>query len=187
MADISRAFGKAIEEGELVVPTPFQLKSDKEHSRKIGEVWSLFKERINEYPAPGDYVNVEKWYAQLVGLGKPADEWIKEAIVIAGSKTKESKRSLGYVVGIIKGWLRYGYKSDLHHEQISVMDIFGELYPSRTVTDDVRNKLLHLLDTHGIARTVAELFKHQSISDDPGILLLSAVVAKQSELFPNGT
>lgn len=139
-------------------PPGVALPREGTYPQDLAGILALFKDRINGNPSENENNRLKEWFEKLTANGQPAFYWMQEAIVKTSSKVKVDQRHLPYVIGILKSWAQYGYGTDLNVEQRRLFDRFEQQFGC-TLSTEARQRLIALVDAHGIVATVSTIFQ----------------------------
>ena len=150
------------------------------YSEDLDGVLLLYKERLSPEPSENDLERLQYWYESLQAQGRPAFKWMQEAICRTSTKVRAEQRTLAYMLGILKSWGEFGYKSDLGTETRKLHRVFERRFDC-SLSDPARQKLVGLIDQHGLVDTLEALFSADDLESDPSmrfVLLLEKSLNK---------
>ncbi len=150
------------------------------YSEDLDGVVLLYKERLSSEPSENDLERLRYWYESLSVQGRPAFQWMQEAICRTSTKVRAEQRTLAYTLGILKSWSEFGYKSDLGNEVRKLHRVFERRFDC-SLSDPARQKLIGLVDQHGLVDTLEALFSADDLENDPSmryVLLLEKSLTK---------
>lgn len=143
-----------------VPPAGVALPKAGDYSKDVKGLCDLYRDRLNGKAEQNELERIEEWHRKLTAAGQPAYEWIQAAICITSTKVKTDQRHIAYAIGILKSWSKWGYGSDYNQEQRKMFEKFEERF-GYELSPSARQKLIALVDTHGIVETLSTLFLTQ--------------------------
>lgn len=124
---------------------------------------------------------ISEYYRLIQNRGLPAYEWMLEAFHVVSKKVSE-KRNFPYVIGILRGWLKFGFGHIPSQEEEEIVDYFQEVTGTE-VSSDTRQILQNLMGRYGVVRMTRVI---SSLPKEKESLDLSKIMAELlSELLEN--
>lgn len=122
---------------------------------------------------------VSEYYRLIQNRGLPAYEWILEAFHVVSKKNVE-KRNFPYVIGMLRGWLKFGFGHMPSQEEVEIVDYFQEVTGTE-VSYETRQMLQNMMGRYGVIRMTRMI---SSLSNEWENVDLSKIRAEQlSELL----
>lgn len=130
----------------------YTLFMDKMESNRIT---SQEKEGIGEY------------YRIIESRGLPAYQWMVEAINVLGKKDRQ-KRNIRYLVGIIRGWLKFGFGHLPSQEERDVVDFFEDVI-GQEASQEAIHMIKQAMGKYGVVKLTRAIAK---VETDKGLYMM---------------
>lgn len=146
-------------------------KNDEEALEILNDV---YKELIQSNFTLEEKEGISEYYRIISGRNLPAFEWLLEAFHVV-SKKNSDKRNFGYIVGMIRTWLKYGFGHIPNSEEAEVIDYFEEI-SGVPITLEARLIIENLMGRFG---AIAVTRMIGSLKDNADISVLMAKLLKE--------
>lgn len=143
-------------------------------------LYDIFKELMHyNFVTAEVKEGISEYYRLIQNRGLPAYEWILEAFHVVSKKSVE-KRNFPYVIGMLRGWLKFGFGHIPSQEEEEIVDYFQEVTGTE-VSSDTRQLLQNMMGRYGVLKMTRMI---SSLPKEKDNLDLSKVMAeKLSELL----
>lgn len=117
--------------------------------QELSTITLAYKKEMKEL-TPEIERGIGETYREYLSKGAPVYYWMLEAIH-STSKKAVSKRSLNYVIGMLRNWSQYGFGSTKTSEEIELFDYFMEV-TGVDMSPEARQVLISSMTKYGILK-----------------------------------
>lgn len=140
----------------------------KMYQQRIGPITEDVELRLKDYFRHMAHVSDEWW------------KWAHEGMAICATKVTASQRGIGYLLGIYKSWLKWGFGSNFSAESQKLVETFEKRFGIEPSPDSMR-KLHSIIASYGLVFTIEAIYS----IDKPPQTDISLLIANDCEKYLN--
>lgn len=165
------------------VPTVVTLIPKEQQTEET--LLTMYSERIGEV---NEHVNQRlKEYFMFVRNARREQEdwffWCHKAIMDVATKTTTEQRTLGYLLGVFKAWLTYGFGTFLNAELLKVRGLFINRF-NLEPSEECMHRLSLLVNNYGLVHAVSSILLSESQAEDPSLVAVQQCEAYADVTYP---
>lgn len=156
---------------------PLQLHLIKPEQKTIHTLKQLFSERIGKLDDHSE-IRLEEYFMYLSNA-RDNDwwDWAFQGIVQVATKTQVTQRSIGYLFGVYKSWLNYGFGTFFSSETHKLIDAFVKKFNVKPSEQALR-KIQGMISEYGIVHATIAIMHTEPPKDiDISLVLANKALA----------